>query len=62
MALNKKFPKVPNFTEYRPIIIQSPVIKFLEGYIRPSLRQYGKDRMQWQQFGFIEGAGIEEAK
>jgi hypothetical protein len=29
VALNKKFPKIPLVYEYRPIVIQSCVIKFL---------------------------------
>ena len=29
VALNKKYPKTPKLEEYRPIIVLSPVFKFL---------------------------------
>ena len=31
VPLNKKFPLTPLVPEYRPIVVSSPVIKFLEG-------------------------------
>lgn len=32
VAFNKKYPSIPKVSEYRPIIVLSPVVKFLEGY------------------------------
>ncbi len=40
ICLNKKFPKTPQLVEYRPIVVTSPVVKFLEGAIMAHLRKY----------------------
>ncbi len=40
VCLNKVHPATPKVPEYRPIVIASPVVKFLEGYIVPDLRRY----------------------
>lgn len=37
IPLNKVHPNIPAPNQYRPIIVMSPVLKFLEGYIYPSL-------------------------
>jgi hypothetical protein len=42
VAFNKKHPRMPELHEYRPIIVQSPVVKFLEGYITSALRKYAR--------------------
>ena len=60
--LNKKFPLTPLMPEYSPIVVSSLVIKFLEGFIKPSLDKYSISRMRVEQFGFIRGIGIEECR
>jgi hypothetical protein len=62
VALNKKFPKIPMIHEYRPIVVLSSVVKFLEGYIADSLRQYTLKKLNVRQFGFIPGMSIDECK
>ena len=62
VPLNKKFPLTPLVPEYRPIVVSSPVIKFLEGFIKPSLDKYSVSRMRVEQFAFIRGIGIEECR
>lgn len=58
VALNKAHPKVGGIEEYRPIIVMSPVVKFLEGYIVGALRLYAKSRLSREQFGFVPGLSI----
>ena len=52
IMLNKKFPSIPDYTEYRPIVVSSPVVKYLEGIIMPYLRVYAVNRMNRSQYGF----------
>ena len=49
---------MPNITDYRPIIILSPVIKFLEGFIIAALRHYAKYSLNKRQFGFVPRVSI----
>jgi hypothetical protein len=58
VCLNKDYPKIGNYRNYRPITVSSLVVKFLEGYIMKSLRKYAKEQMNREQFGFIPGVSI----
>ena len=58
IALNKKFPQIGGVEDYRPIVIYSAVIKFLEGYLIRDLRKYLKYRLTREQFGFVPNVGI----
>jgi hypothetical protein len=50
---------MPQLHEYRPIIVLSPVVKFLEGRIVGTLRRYAKERLGREQFGFVPGLSVE---
>jgi hypothetical protein len=58
VPLNKVYPRTPKVSEYRPIVITSPIIKFLEQFIRDDLTNYAKTQLHQWQFGFIPGVGI----
>lgn len=62
VAFNKKFPEMPGIADYRPIIVLSPVVKFLEGLIIGALRRYSRERLSEAQYGFVAGLGVEDAK
>lgn len=62
LCLNKVYPQTPQIHEYRPIIIVSPIIKFLEGLLLPKLRNYAISKLHKWQFGFVPGVSIEECK
>ena len=53
---------MPQVSEYRPIIVMSPLIKFLEGRLVGKLRHYGRRKLHYTQFGFVSKLGIEECK
>ena len=40
VALNKKFPNIPAKNQFRPIVIVSPLVKFLELRFLPKLKDY----------------------
>ena len=40
VPLNKKFPNIPNEEDFRPLVIISAFIKFLESRFLPKLRNY----------------------
>lgn len=58
VAFNKRFPKIPTIEEYRPIIVMSPLIKFIEGRLVGRLRSYGKTRLNKAQFGFVSRLSV----
>lgn len=62
VCLNKKFPATPKLAEHRPLVIASPVIKFLEGAVLPELERYAAMRMNRAQFAFHKGSGIDLCK
>ncbi len=62
MCLNKKHPALPTGEEYRPLVVCSPVIKFLEGYLMPHLRRYGAQQLHRDQYAFIPQSSIELCK
>jgi hypothetical protein len=53
---------MPESHEYRPIVVLSPVIKFLEGFLVKTLKKYCKERLNRHQYGFVPGLSIEECK
>jgi hypothetical protein len=62
ICLNKVYPKTPEIEQYRPIIVESPVIKFWEGIITPSIRRWMQEGMDKSQFGFAPGHSIEDCR
>ena len=62
IALNKAHPSTPTPSEYRPIVVCSPVIKFLEGLLVDDLRRYLTEKMSKLQFGFVPGCGTDSCQ
>jgi len=60
--LNKVHPDIPTPSDYQPIVICNPIVKFLEGHVIGDLMRYLKNRMNRKQFGFIPTIGIENCK
>lgn len=46
VALNKKFPNIPSKEQFRPIVIISPLVKFLELRFIPKLKNYITNEME----------------
>lgn len=42
--------------------MQSPVVKFLEGYLVDSLKRYGRSRLARNQMGFVENVSVDTCK
>ena len=59
VALNKVHPNIPKANEFRPIIVMSPLIKFMEARLIPKLSDYTQNRMLPSQTGFVKGFGCE---
>ena len=59
ITLNKKYPAIPQLTEYRPIIVTSPLVKYLEGIIMEHLRNYSVKRLNRSQYGFCPQVSID---
>ena len=49
-------------SQYRPIVVMSHVIKFLEGFLVDKLKNYLNYRTSVRQFGFKKGVCIDELK
>ena len=62
MPLNKQFPRVPEIHQYRPIVVSSPIVKMLEGFIAPALSHWMETRMVKNQFGFKPKRSIEDCR
>lgn len=62
ICLNKVYPRIPQLEQYRPIVASSPIIKFIEGYIAPSLSKWMKTKMPKNSYGFKPDRGIEDAR
>ncbi len=58
VPLNKKHPKLPKSTEFRPICISSPIVKTLESKLVPKLSDYMVNKLHIGQTGFVYGQGI----
>jgi hypothetical protein len=59
LALNKVWPNIPKADEFRPIVILSPLYKFLELRFLPKLNHYLLNRMAKNQTGFVPGLGTQ---
>lgn len=62
VALNKEYPRIPQIDRYRPIVVMSHTIKFLEGFLVDKLKKYLNSKTSRNQFGFKKGIGIDELK
>ena len=57
VPLNKVWPDIPKGDEFRPIVIESPMYKFLELRFFPKLQSYLVNQLDKNQTGFIPGCG-----
>ena len=55
ICLNKDHPKDTEYGNFRPIKVQSPVIKLIEGAILNKIRYYCENNLQKEQIGFMRG-------
>jgi hypothetical protein len=58
VCLNKKYPRLPEVKDYRPIVVLSPVYKFIEGFTIRNLKRHARNEISKDQFGFIPGISI----
>ena len=58
IPLNKVFPNVPSRKDLRPIAVQSPLVKLLEGRFLQKLQEYLNFKLDRSQTGFIQKMGI----
>jgi len=58
IPLNNDHPNVPRFDRFRPIIVNSPLIKLLEGRFLEKLNEYLVKKMFPGQVGFVPGCGV----
>jgi hypothetical protein len=56
VSLNKNYPNIPGPNDFRPIIVMSPLRKFLEGRFLRVTTEYLKNTMR-SPVGFVEGTG-----
>lgn len=47
---------------FRPLVIASKLIKFMEGLLVPKLKGYCYRKMNKSQYGFMKNVGIEECR
>ena len=47
---------------FRPLVVASKMVKFMEGFIMQKLRIYAKHRLNQRQFGFRPGSNIEDCR
>ena len=57
IPLNKEYPNIPKFDQFRPIMVLSPLYKFMELRFAPILNRYMLEKMNKSQFGFVKGYG-----
>ncbi len=57
VPLNKVWPDIPKADQFRPIVIESPLYKFVELRFYYKLRQYLKRGLDRNQTGFVPGMG-----
>ncbi|CAD8214316.1 unnamed protein product [Paramecium pentaurelia] len=55
IPLNKAFPNIPQKDKFRPILVQSPIMKWLELRFLKKFQQYCEKKIIKEQFGFVEG-------
>ena len=59
IPLNKVFPHIPNRTQMRPIMVQSPIIKLIEARFLGKLQEYLVQKLNASQTGFVPTMGIQ---
>ena len=59
IPLNKVFPNAPSRKDLRPIAVQSPLVKLLEGRFLHKLQDYLNRKLDRSQTGFIQKMGIQ---
>ena len=59
MALNKRPGEIPSLNSYRPIIISSALLKFVESRLKPKLKEYCNTRLEKSQTGFLEKCDVQ---
>jgi len=59
VPLNKVFPQIPTRTQLRPIVVQSPLIKIMEGRFLRKLQDYLIFRLDRSQTGFVPGLSVQ---
>ncbi|CAD8198859.1 unnamed protein product [Paramecium pentaurelia] len=59
IPLNKAFPNIPEKDQFRPIIVQSPIMKRLGPKFFKKLQQYCQKKIIKEQFGFVQGTGTQ---
>lgn len=57
VPLNKAWPEIPCEDQFRPIVVLSPLYKFLERRFQWKLQRYMKDSLDPHQTGFVSGMG-----
>ncbi len=58
IPLNKVHPEIPDSSQFRPIVVQSIILKILEARFLPKLNKYMIERLTPSQTGFVKGQGI----
>ena len=58
IPLNKVWPDIPNEDQFRPIVVLSPLYKWLERRFLWKLSRYMTDKLDCNQTGFVTGMGI----
>lgn len=53
IPLNKKWPDIPQEDEFRPIVVYSSLIKWLELRFLPPLQEFLKYKLDKYQIGFV---------
>ena len=59
VPLNKVAPRIPNRLQFRPIMVQSPLVKLLEARFLPKLQRYLEERLGVSQTGFVPYTGTQ---
>ncbi|KAM3142715.1 hypothetical protein pb186bvf_005099 [Paramecium bursaria] len=57
IPLNKAHPNIPSEQEFRPIVVLSPLLKFMELRFVNKLNKYMSDKMSMDQQGFVKQSG-----
>ncbi|KAM3132355.1 hypothetical protein pb186bvf_015569 [Paramecium bursaria] len=57
IPLNKAHPNIPSEQEFRPIVVLSPLLKFMELRFVNKLNKYMSDKMSMDQQGFVKKSG-----
>ena len=57
IPLNKVWPDIPEEDQFRPIVVLSPVFKWLERRFLPKLSHYLTNQLDRNQTGFVAGMG-----